>query len=409
MTKSSGGEALTGRPAGSERSGYLPSLDGWRALAILAVLMDHDDPWSLHGHSNAEWHEYGGWGVYLFFAISGLLVCTRILEDEAALGRFRVKDFYIRRLFRIQPAALVYVAAIALLSWAEIAHERVSALLGALFLYQNYLFHAADTTGRWFLTGHFWTLSVEEHFYLLLSLLLFWCRRCRVRVFVVVIAVDLLWCWAVPRYLQLYDSMNRARYTEFTIQFLLVPAIFALLLQRPRFRAFMVRYLHPWVAFGGTLLLKQAVLVLRPLPPAQQHRMMWWILSHPPLLFYGFQFWVVATMLHPRSWTTRALEWKPLRFLGRLSYSIYLWHVLFLVRGPAASGIHARWLLVLAERPWRYIATGVMALLSFYLVEKPMIRLSHRLAPPATPGHKDLQGAVPAGHLVEPSGAAGAG
>lgn len=405
MTRSRDGGAGSQRPAGAKRSGYLPSLDGWRALAILAVLMDHDDPWSFHGHSNAEWHEYGGWGVFLFFAISGLLVCTRILEDEALLGRFRVGDFYIRRLFRIQPAALVYVAVIALLSWAGIAHERVSALLGALFLYQNYLFHLSDTTGRWFLTGHFWTLSVEEHFYLLLSLLLFWFKRYRVRVFAAVVMVDLLWCWAAPQFLHLYDPANRNRYTEFTIQYLLVPAIFALLLQRAGFRAFMVRYLQPWVAFGLTILLKQAALVLRPLPPAYQHRLVWWILSHPPVLFYAFQFWVVATMLHPLSWTTRALESKPLRYLGRLSYSIYLWHVLFLIGGHAAVGIHARWLLVLTERPWRYVATGVMAMLSFYLVEKPMIRLGHRLAPPATPGHKDLQVDVPASAPAVPSGA----
>ena len=62
---SSGGGERSRRVSGGNRSGYLPSLDGWRALAIVAVLMDHDGPWSLFRHSNAEWHEYGGWGVYL--------------------------------------------------------------------------------------------------------------------------------------------------------------------------------------------------------------------------------------------------------------------------------------------------------------------------------------------------------
>ncbi len=358
--------------------------------------MDHDGPWSFRGHSNAAWHEYGGWGVYLFFAISGLLVCTRILEDEALLGRFRIKDFYIRRLFRIQPAALVYVAAIALLSWAGIAHERPSALLGALFLYQNYLFHLSDTTGRWFLTGHFWTLSVEEHFYLLLSALLFWFRRARVWIFAGVILLIWLWCRFATHFLTIYDAANRGRYTEFTIRYLLVPALVAILLRRSAVRAFVVRYLHPWVAFAATVVVKEAALLLHPRPLALQHSFLYWVLDHPPILFFAFQFWVVATMLHPRSWTTRVLEWRPLRYLGRLSYSIYLWHPLFLVGGLPAVGIHASWLLFLTERPWRYLATLGMALLSFYLVEKPLIRLGHLLAPPATPGHKDLRVDVPA-------------
>ena len=71
-----------------------------------------------------------------------------------------------------------------------------------------------------------------------------------------------------------------------------------------------------------------------------------------------------------------------------------MWHTLFVIGGHAAVGIHTPWLLVLTERPWRYAATAVMAMLSFYLVEKPMIRLGHRPAPPATPGHQDLSGTL---------------
>jgi peptidoglycan/LPS O-acetylase OafA/YrhL len=64
------------------KSGYLPSLDGWRAIAILGVMMTHDQPWVVLGHSNINWKGFGGWGVHLFFAISGILICTRILEEE---------------------------------------------------------------------------------------------------------------------------------------------------------------------------------------------------------------------------------------------------------------------------------------------------------------------------------------
>jgi peptidoglycan/LPS O-acetylase OafA/YrhL len=94
-------------------------------------------------------------------------------------------------------------------------------------------------------------------------------------------------------------------------------------------------------------------------------------------------------MLHPRSWSTRVLELRPLRFIGRISYSIYLWHILFysaIDLPPVSSHV----LLVLSERPWKYVCTLVVAVASYYLIEKPLVRMGHRLAPPATAGHKDL-------------------
>ena len=373
----------------TRRSGYLPSLDGWRAIAILAVIMDHDEPWTFHGHSNAAFHEYGGWGVFLFFAISGLLVCTRILEDESLLGSFQVRRFYIRRFFRIQPPAVVYLAVIALLSLLGIAHERARSLLGGLFLYQNYLFHAEDTTGRWFLTGHFWTLAVEEHFYLLLSLLLFWFRNRRLQIFAGVILLA-YFLQRVEVHLRLVSPVNAARYTEWNIQYLFAPALVALLLRRQAFRDAVVKYLHPWVAFIGTAVLKQVYFLVFPLPPVVPRTVQNWILFPQVPLCYAFTVWVLSTMFHPHSWTTRLLETKPMRFIGRLSYSIYLWHALFIIGRLPRVGIHTRWLLVLTERPWRYIATLACAVCSYYLIEKPSIRLGHRLAPPATPGHADL-------------------
>ncbi len=355
--------------------------------------MDHDAPWTFRGHSNIYFHEYGGWGVFLFFAISGVLVCTRILEDEALLGRFRLRDFYVRRFFRIQPPALVYIAVIALLTLFGIAHERVSSLLGSLFLYQNYLFNPADVSGRWFLTGHFWTLAVEEHFYLLLSALLFLCKRWRIRLFTGLILA--LYCYQrVTFHFHLY-SILPSRDTELNIQYLLTPALFALLLRRKGFRDFIVRYLHPWVAFLATFAAKQLWFHFHPLPPGDAHPIVDWVLFPPILLFYLFEFWVVSTMLHARSWTTRFLELKPLRYIGRLSYSLYLWHALFIIGRLPQVGLHARWLLLLTERPWRYIATAVLSLASYYLIERPFIRVGHRLAPPATPGHVDLVASLP--------------
>lgn len=106
-----------------KRSGYLASLDGWRALAIIGVLFVHESPISIAGYSLSKWQRLGSLGVVLFFAISGILISGRILEEESLTGRFHLKLFYIRRLFRIQPCMWAYLLVIAILVLLGVLHE----------------------------------------------------------------------------------------------------------------------------------------------------------------------------------------------------------------------------------------------------------------------------------------------
>jgi len=375
-----------------KKSGYLPSLDGWRAFAILGVLMTHDMPWVVFGHSNAAWKGYGGYGVNLFFAISGVLICTRILEEEALVGQFRIGRFYIRRFFRIQPAAFAYLATIAILILTGIVHEHWHFWLGALFLYQNFLFHAQSFQSIMdgYFTGHFWTLAVEEHFYILLSLFLLLVKRRRILILGASL-VMLYLAQKVARHAGLYSADVSYRRSFWILQFLFLPAWFALLLRLPRIEAAARRYLTPWATFLSAFLLLSLLHIFH------FGVVDFWSLktidsvTNPLCLLLGL--WVIATMLHPQSWTTRLLEWKPLRFIGRLSYSIYVWHLLFFCTGEPETHITWTPMVFLGHRPQRYLATFVVAMLSYFLIEKRFIRYGHQLAPPATPGHADLAAA----------------
>ena len=104
---------------GSQEQGYIPALDGWRALSIGLVILHHSQVRCsipvlaplLQSLSRA-----GEVGVELFFSISGLLICSRLLDEESRSGAISVKNFYLRRFFRILPAACFYLITLALLA-----------------------------------------------------------------------------------------------------------------------------------------------------------------------------------------------------------------------------------------------------------------------------------------------------
>lgn len=375
-----------------ERSGYLPSLDGWRCLAIVGVMLAHDKRYVIAGHSFAYYQGMGGYGVELFFAISGVLIAWRIMEDEKKTGSFSLKSFYIRRFFRIQPPQWVYLAVVGLLMAFHVLAGQWKYWLGALLLYENFLWHNLDRARIVpvsYMVGHFWTLAVEEHFYLLISLFFFLVKRRRVQILGLIFAVLVFGQFMAERF-GYYSFDVSDRRTYWIVQYLLFAAWTALLLRKPAVMDAVKRWLEPWVAFVLTLVILYSHHIrlygLHGLRPK-------YLLSmDQTMLFYCFTGWVVATMLHPASWTTRFLELRPLRFMGRISYSIYLWH-LFLFGGGAAE--RCSWHLLTLANQWtvsRYGFSIALATLSYYFIEKPMIRLGHRLAPPATPGHRDLAG-----------------
>ena len=131
----------------------IPTLDGWRAIAITLVLIDHFTP-GFPYHRGGKWLEIiGNHGVNIFFVLSGYLITSKLLEERSiSLGRF-----YVRRFFRLMPAAWTYLAFVALI---QLLHWRDA--LAHVFFYRN--FYDAPHGGR--SHAHFWNLSAEEEFYL---------------------------------------------------------------------------------------------------------------------------------------------------------------------------------------------------------------------------------------------------
>lgn len=362
------------------RVGYIPTLDGWRAVAVLSVIAFHDQLRHFGQFSDAVLHTYGFLGVDLFFAISGILICTRLLEEEEVRGQISLRGFYTRRFFRILPPAMAYLAITGLLGMIGVIHVGLTSWFCSLFFVNNYyIAHVGSPPSPY--TGHFWSLGIEEQFYLLLPGILFLFPRRRIVVLTIIAAAAIaypIWVYSHPALLHaMGDQFSRFR-TEMRISSLFFPALLAILLRRTGFRrACSIAVLPVVVVF--VLLFALGFLI-------SHHLQMYFLIIAVPC---GFPFLLVGTTLHPTSLLSRFLEFPPLRFLGRISYSVYLWQQLFFL-DHFESSHEAQLLSALQGKPWSLAVVVFVAWASYYFLEKPMIRWGHRLAPPTTPGRGDL-------------------
>jgi peptidoglycan/LPS O-acetylase OafA/YrhL len=137
----------------------IPALDGLRAVAILIVVASHSIDRAKYGALALV----GIAGVMIFFALGGYLITTRWLAEYEKTGTISLRNFYLRRAFRILPPAVTFLAVIWILSRLGIVDCDGRSLLSALFFFSNYM----DLRDIAWQVGHFWSLSVEEHFYLI--------------------------------------------------------------------------------------------------------------------------------------------------------------------------------------------------------------------------------------------------
>ena len=345
-----------------QKTGYMPTLDGWRAIAVLGVVACHLTynvamPHPLTFFLGA----CGQKGVDLFFGISGLLITSRLLEEYRERHGVSLKQFYIRRAWRILPPSLTYLAVVAFLGVAGVIVVSPSGMLAALFFAKNYF------GGTWY-EGHFWSLAVEEHFYIIWPgvLVLLGRKRASWVAGGMILAVTI---WRAILWLPLGKVGGIPWFfyrTETRLDALLCGAMVAILLDQymDRIRALF----KPAIAVPTLGIIFLLLIGVR--GPLNSLARLGQAVIIPLVL--------VSTVLHPHSLVSTLLEARWLRWIGRLSYSLYLWQELFLGHG-------------LRMWPLKLAACFVAASASYYLVERPTLRLGHRLAPPTTDGREDIR------------------
>lgn len=352
------------------------SLDVLRACAILLVFFSHFEfPAPAAGEAWILWlargiHR-GGWvGVDLFFILSGFLVGGLLIREWNRFGNIEIGRFLLRRAFKIYPPFWAFVGVAATLlfvygqpaQWHEVAVE-------LLFL-QNYL---QGLPGQ----GHTWSLAVEEHFYLLLPILMWWAlrddrrpRRRLIRAVLictsVVLALRILTQVLIPEYAW------RTHYspTHLRLDALLIGVLVAALYQMSPSR--LSNLARRYGRFGlvvGVLLLGLVFLIP---------------LESPYMLTLGF----LVNSIAASCVLTGSLfaRWKPqwlvngLAWMGRQSYSVYLFHfVVFKVVDNAGPKAHlTEWYTRL---PVAFVAAILAGWIATRLIEGPALQLRDRLVP----------------------------
>ncbi len=339
---------------------YLPTLDGWRAVAIVMVLFAHV---RLPGNALQGVAGYGAVGVHLFFAISGFLITNRLLQEFDTAGRIILRSFYIRRAFRILPAALTYLLTLCVVGfvcgWIPLT---VGQILSSAFFFRNYWVEPAAQS--WY-TGHYWSLSVEEHFYLLWPGLLVALQPRRARLVVPLLAIlfaiwrglDTQFGWVAAFHPPWRDLVGR---TDYRMDGLLWGCSAAFVWDSPKLRHWIVERTRGEYALIAVALMAACLIAQ---PPGFVALLA--LLMPVPLLL---------TTAHPNSWLGRLFESKWVRWFGRLSYSVYLWQMLFL----PAYGIPVS--LGWAQQfPVNLVLVLICSCLSYYLVEGPCRRFGRTL------------------------------
>ena len=351
----------------NQKLGYLPALDGLRAVAIIAVMLFH--------LKTKSFFPGGGIGVDLFFVLSGFLITTLLLQEWATGNHISLKRFYQRRFLRLFPAVAIFLATYITINLAFQSQDFTGRQSDDLLLQNvafisvygfNWLVALGGDAGRGL--SHLWSLSVEEQFYLVWPVVLLVALRVHVSALQIMAVSSLIVVGSAALPFMLDGDWARFYYgTDFRLQSVVVGALLAQFYVAGILRLDITRGL----LFRIVLLLAALMLVLVVLFGR----------NHAGMLFHGGHTLValcsavlVLGALYREGNVFAAILANPvLVYIGQRSYALYLWH--------AAINV---WLQAVEPVP-HFLLTVTLSLftaeLSYRLVESPALALKARLAP----------------------------
>jgi peptidoglycan/LPS O-acetylase OafA/YrhL len=375
-------------PAGNMETravnGHVAALDGVRGIAVLAVFLYHygggaqSPNWFIR--SVGETMKMGWSGVPLFFVLSGFLITGILWSSIGKLHWWRT--FFLRRCLRIFP--LYYLTLLFVLIGSIFAHttRELTPSFAVFFFYlQNFPFHVKIDELTPFWVGHYWSLAVEEHFYLIWPFLLAkmpsirWARQMCLIIFLLSMATRVLIFYTAD---VTYYLITPARAGELAVGAWLALAV----RDHPEWVPKMRRFAAP-VLIASICAVAVCVAITGDFAALQ---MPMYVFGSSVLSFAAAALIVLA--LEPGTWA-RCFCFRPLRHLGVISYGVYIYHLLF----KQFFGAIATYLAPHASRNEHLVVvffvaaclTLVIAEISYRFFERPLLQLKDRFAPSLQP------------------------
>ena len=363
----------------NNKSKYLPSIDSLRALAVLAVIIYHVDVNYLPG---------GFLGVDLFFVLSGYLISSLIIKEFRKTGTVNLYNFYIRRARRLIPAVyfMITVGLVVMVLFNEVLLRKshLDAIFG--YIYSSnwwYIFHKLDyfdSFGAQSPFKHLWSLAIEEQFYMIFPLIFLLVNRKKKskdgtyklnkNFLYVVLGLILV---SLIAHILLFDINNISRIyfgTDTRAFSLLVGVVGAIL--------YPMEKLHAKVTPQQNLIYSLVSLV----SIATLITVMIYTSEYNTLLYRGgfllvaiLGLIVIISSGKQHTLMSRLLSFKPVVFIGKISYSLYLWHFPVLVLTTPVSEIGNPNIIFVVLR---VILTFVLATASYVFVETPIRKLGFK-------------------------------
>jgi peptidoglycan/LPS O-acetylase OafA/YrhL len=350
----------------------IPSLDGLRGTAIALVIFGHACATHLAPAflDRPFLTSLGNVGVRLFFVISGFLITTLLLRDIEQHGQIRLRTFYLRRTLRIFPAVFFYIGVIWLLYLAglidltfklgsrQYVESAVPDLIHAITFTQNY-----NHDYNWYF-NHLWSLSVEEQFYLLWPFTLFFlgARRGFIVGIVILLAAPI-----IRGAMYLFGSgpeIALSREFQAVADALATGCVFALMHNRLSENTAYVGFIQRWAIPVAIILVALGYGIA--------------FMSRPLAYVFGGTFANIGMVLllqnivrYPDQLVGQICNFKPLAWIGVLSYSLYLWQQPFLYFGSSA------WV---CSFPQNIFLAFAAAMASYFVIEKPFLRLKEKMS-----------------------------
>jgi peptidoglycan/LPS O-acetylase OafA/YrhL len=353
-----------GRKGGStkmlSKEHRIRGFDALRAFAVTLVILSHVG--IIAAAQSPLWKSFfsvfnANYGVKTFFVLSGFLITTLLAQEFDRSGSVNVPGFMLRRVFRILPLYFLVIAIVSVLAYLGMAENKPTARILSSILLYNFISRSDDVS----YLSHLWSLAVEEQFYLFWPLvcLALMARRWLLSAFAIGIV-----CLCGLGKMQLAGSTFESTYypERWTI-----PAIYPIMIG-----SFAALTIDPfrWLARSLPFLALSLFAISIPLIA--------WMTPFREIVdtcgIAGLIGWIY---LNQSNFAVRALDWRPLAYIGQISYGLYVWQGIFTGNGPYRE---PSFLDIPLDPIKGALVTIPVAVLSYHLFEQPLIDIRKRIS-----------------------------